>query len=285
MPGSGGAWPDEPMQQPGGRGPGPRRDGDPPEAGFDRARRGSGRPVSSPSPAGELSSTSTRGRPTAPAAAAAAAVTAKRKADRLDRPGRRVRGCRLPRGGMRRSSPGSTGSATRYRASGPAPKPHGPLVLFVTEGPGLAVLRQAEAGTAGPDNRRPTCARVRARQRELGIPESFEWIEQAAPDFTAAAARAGLDDDRPPADDPGFSARPGGRLPPAWPSGRSAGTSRISLASSRSLTWRSRTRAPQSARRARPNGTSWRPRRGPGGHRPDARNAGRRALGAGCRVR
>jgi ribosomal protein S18 acetylase RimI-like enzyme len=34
---------------------------------------------------------------------------------------------------------------------------------------------------------------VRARQRELVIPESFEWIEQAAPDMAAAAADSGLD--------------------------------------------------------------------------------------------
>jgi predicted GNAT family acetyltransferase len=34
---------------------------------------------------------------------------------------------------------------------------------------------------------------VRARQRELIIPESFEWIEQAAPDMAAAAAEGGLE--------------------------------------------------------------------------------------------
>ncbi len=39
---------------------------------------------------------------------------------------------------------------------------------------------------------------VRARQRELLIPESFEWIEQAAPDMAAAAAGAGLDVHRHP---------------------------------------------------------------------------------------
>jgi len=33
---------------------------------------------------------------------------------------------------------------------------------------------------------------VRARQRELLIPESFEWIEQTAPGMAAAAAGAGL---------------------------------------------------------------------------------------------
>jgi ribosomal protein S18 acetylase RimI-like enzyme len=34
---------------------------------------------------------------------------------------------------------------------------------------------------------------VRARQRELIIPESFEWIEEIAPEMTAAAAAAGLE--------------------------------------------------------------------------------------------
>jgi ribosomal protein S18 acetylase RimI-like enzyme len=34
---------------------------------------------------------------------------------------------------------------------------------------------------------------VRARQRELVIPESFEWIEQAAPDMALAADDAGLE--------------------------------------------------------------------------------------------
>ena len=33
---------------------------------------------------------------------------------------------------------------------------------------------------------------VRARQRQLLIPESFEWIDEAAPEMTAAAPGAGL---------------------------------------------------------------------------------------------
>ncbi len=33
---------------------------------------------------------------------------------------------------------------------------------------------------------------VRARQRELLIPESFEWVERTAPDMAAAATEAGL---------------------------------------------------------------------------------------------
>ena len=68
---------------------------------------------------------------------------------------------------------------------------HDPLVLFVTEGPGWPYYARPKRAPRG----RITVAdvrRVRARQRELGTPESFEWIEQAAPDLTAAAAGAGL---------------------------------------------------------------------------------------------
>ena len=68
---------------------------------------------------------------------------------------------------------------------------HDPLVLFVTEGPGWPYYARPKRAPRG----RITVAdvrRVRARQRELGTPESFEWIEQAAPDLTVAAAGAGL---------------------------------------------------------------------------------------------
>jgi ribosomal protein S18 acetylase RimI-like enzyme len=71
-------------------------------------------------------------------------------------------------------------------------EPHGPLVLFVTEGPGWPYYARPKPGPRG----QITVAdvrRVRARQRELGIPESFEWIEQVAPDVTEAAVRAGLE--------------------------------------------------------------------------------------------
>jgi ribosomal protein S18 acetylase RimI-like enzyme len=69
---------------------------------------------------------------------------------------------------------------------------YGPLVLFVPEGPGWPYYARPKQGPRG----RITVAdvrRVRARQRELGIPESFEWIEQVAPDLTDAAAGAGLE--------------------------------------------------------------------------------------------
>ena len=71
---------------------------------------------------------------------------------------------------------------------------HGPLVLFVPTGPGWPYYARPRPGARS----RITAADirvVRARQRELIIPESFEWIEQTAPEMAvaAAAAEAGLE--------------------------------------------------------------------------------------------
>jgi ribosomal protein S18 acetylase RimI-like enzyme len=67
----------------------------------------------------------------------------------------------------------------------------GPLVLFVAVKPGFPYYARPRVG-----ERRPVTAddvqAVRARQRELGLPESFEWIERCAPDMAAAAAMSGL---------------------------------------------------------------------------------------------
>jgi len=74
---------------------------------------------------------------------------------------------------------------------------HGPLVLFVPTGPGWPYYarprRSGEVpeGTLGPVTAEDIRA-VRARQRGLLIPESFEWIDEAAPGMTAAAPGAGL---------------------------------------------------------------------------------------------
>ena len=70
----------------------------------------------------------------------------------------------------------------------------GPLVLFVPVGPGWPYYARPRLGRdrggrpIAPDDIRA----VRARQRELLIPESFEWIDEAAPEMTAAAPAAGL---------------------------------------------------------------------------------------------
>jgi len=77
----------------------------------------------------------------------------------------------------------------RHRARG---EEHGPLVLFVPTGPGWPYYARPRQGAKPPITAADVRA-VRARQRELIIPESFEWIEQAAPDMAAAAADGGLE--------------------------------------------------------------------------------------------
>ena len=83
---------------------------------------------------------------------------------------------------------------------------HGPLVLFVPTGPGWpyyarprrpadpSEVRRPPSGAGGPGGTVTVedIRAVRARQRELLIPESFEWIDEAAPGMTAAAPGAGL---------------------------------------------------------------------------------------------
>jgi ribosomal protein S18 acetylase RimI-like enzyme len=68
----------------------------------------------------------------------------------------------------------------------------GPLVLFVPTGPGWPYYARPRRGPRPPVTAADVRA-VRARQRELLIPQSFEWIEQVAPDLTEAAAGAGLE--------------------------------------------------------------------------------------------
>jgi len=70
---------------------------------------------------------------------------------------------------------------------------HGPLVLFVPTGPGWPYYARPRRGRRRPRITVADIRAVRARQRELIIPESFEWIEQSAPEMAAAAAEAGLE--------------------------------------------------------------------------------------------
>ncbi|MBV9205548.1 MAG: GNAT family N-acetyltransferase [Actinobacteria bacterium] len=67
----------------------------------------------------------------------------------------------------------------------------GPLVLFVPTGPGWPYYARPRRGPRPPVTPGDIRA-VRARQRELVIPESFEWIDEVAPEMAAAAAEAGL---------------------------------------------------------------------------------------------
>jgi ribosomal protein S18 acetylase RimI-like enzyme len=67
----------------------------------------------------------------------------------------------------------------------------GPLVLFVPSGPGWPYYARPRVDERLPVH--PAEIRsVRARQRELLIPESFEWLEQTAPTMAQAAEAAGL---------------------------------------------------------------------------------------------
>jgi len=75
----------------------------------------------------------------------------------------------------------------------------GPLVLFVPSGPSWPYYARPRRGAA-PDGggdrtiliEAADVRRVRARQRELLIPESFEWIEQVSPAMAQAGTDAGL---------------------------------------------------------------------------------------------
>ncbi|HEX6451051.1 MAG TPA: GNAT family N-acetyltransferase [Trebonia sp.] len=73
----------------------------------------------------------------------------------------------------------------------------GPLVLFVPVGPGWPYYARPSLDRKGPV-RGADIRSVRARQRELLIPESFEWLEQTAPTMAAAATDAGLEVRRHP---------------------------------------------------------------------------------------
>ncbi|MEV0182028.1 GNAT family N-acetyltransferase [Streptomyces sp. NPDC050625] len=89
----------------------------------------------------------------------------------------------------------------------------GPLRLFVRKDPGAPYY-------GGPNHAQPTAegsgsvtaadiARVRARQRELGVPEAFEWLAEAAPTLRARIEAAGL----PVAERPLMALDPHHRLP------------------------------------------------------------------------
>ncbi|MBY8872718.1 GNAT family N-acetyltransferase [Micromonospora sp. PLK6-60] len=68
---------------------------------------------------------------------------------------------------------------------------HGPLVLFVRDGAGWPFYARPRLDAAEP----PSLAdinTVRERQRELGLPESFEWVHERTPELLAVARSAGL---------------------------------------------------------------------------------------------
>jgi ribosomal protein S18 acetylase RimI-like enzyme len=67
----------------------------------------------------------------------------------------------------------------------------GNLVLFVREGEGWPYYARPRPGAGTPSAADITA--VRRRQRELGVPEAFEWVHETTPDLLAVARSAGLD--------------------------------------------------------------------------------------------
>lgn len=68
---------------------------------------------------------------------------------------------------------------------------HGELVLFVREGGGYPLYARPRFPGG-----RPTLAdvaRVRERQRELCVPEAFEWVHETTPDLHDIAVEAGME--------------------------------------------------------------------------------------------
>lgn len=68
----------------------------------------------------------------------------------------------------------------------------GPLTLFVRDDGGFPFYARPTPGADEPVTREHVEA-VRARQRELGVPESFEWVAENTPGLRAAVEESGLD--------------------------------------------------------------------------------------------
>ncbi|MEV0040265.1 GNAT family N-acetyltransferase [Streptomyces sp. NPDC050804] len=67
----------------------------------------------------------------------------------------------------------------------------GPLTLFVREGQGWPFYARPALGWSGAVSA-AAVDRVRARQRELGVPEGFEWIAETTPLLRVAIEDSGL---------------------------------------------------------------------------------------------
>jgi ribosomal protein S18 acetylase RimI-like enzyme len=67
----------------------------------------------------------------------------------------------------------------------------GNLVLFVREGQGWPYYARPRHGAPTPSA--ADLIACRARQRELDLPETFEWVHETTPDLLAVARSAGLD--------------------------------------------------------------------------------------------
>ncbi|WP_239091218.1 GNAT family N-acetyltransferase [Asanoa iriomotensis] len=67
----------------------------------------------------------------------------------------------------------------------------GGLVLFVREGAGWPFYARPRLDGSAPPSAADIMA-ARERQRELGLPEAFEWVHENTPDLLAVARSAGL---------------------------------------------------------------------------------------------
>jgi ribosomal protein S18 acetylase RimI-like enzyme len=67
----------------------------------------------------------------------------------------------------------------------------GPFVLFVRTGQGWPYYARPRRGASGTP-RSDDVRKVRDRQRELGLPEAFEWIDDVSPSVRGASAEGGL---------------------------------------------------------------------------------------------
>ncbi|MEP6697520.1 MAG: GNAT family N-acetyltransferase [Pseudonocardiales bacterium] len=70
-------------------------------------------------------------------------------------------------------------------------EPFGPLTLFTRTGAGWPYYARPTLGS-GEEVTPAHLAAVRRRQRELGLPEAFEWINDNTPSLLPVAERAGL---------------------------------------------------------------------------------------------
>ncbi|WP_446216006.1 GNAT family N-acetyltransferase [Micromonospora sp. IBHARD004] len=68
---------------------------------------------------------------------------------------------------------------------------YGALVLFVRDGLGWPFYARPRLDATTPPSLADVTA-VRTRQRELGLPETFEWVHEVTPDLLAVARSAGL---------------------------------------------------------------------------------------------
>ncbi|MFD0271000.1 GNAT family N-acetyltransferase [Streptomyces sp. NPDC127106] len=76
------------------------------------------------------------------------------------------------------------------RAGGARAEDFGPLTLFVREGAGWPYYARPALGSTGAGT--ADVERVLARQRQLGIPQAFEWVAETSPWLRAPVEAAGL---------------------------------------------------------------------------------------------